>query len=202
MRTVASLVTALAASTGCISLGSSPPPNTYILSPTVPADPVATDLKGAGGVLGVASPRVPDYLERPQIVTLRSPNQVELDEFSRWAELPSAAVKRVLAQDLGALLPGWQVVEQPWDPAAPVTVRLLVDVQEMGWNPEGEARLRASWALVSGTGVPARVRGEANVGRRAASARPDDGVAALSELLGDLAREVAGAVRRLPLQAP
>jgi uncharacterized lipoprotein YmbA len=142
MRLFASTLVALAlASTGCF--GSSPPSRFFLLSPS-PEGAAAMASMGQEGALGVLPTRIAAYLDRPQIVTFRGDNSVDLDEFNRWAEPLGAGVSRVLAQDLSAMLPAWRVMPQPWDPTVPLRARLVVEVTALGWNHLGEARLEAN----------------------------------------------------------
>ena len=68
----------------CLSAcaGKSASSNFYVLSP-LPQSKLSGSESKTIGVFPVA---MPDYLDRPQIVTRVSENEIKLDEFSRWAE--------------------------------------------------------------------------------------------------------------------
>jgi uncharacterized lipoprotein YmbA len=183
------------ATAGCF--GTSPAARFYVLSAS-PAANAAVPSTGPQGTLGVFPTRVAEYLDRPQIVTFSGENAVELDEYSRWAEPLGAGVTRVLAQELSALLPAWRVLPQPWDPTMPVRARVVVSVTALGWNERGEARLEASWAVLSSAGDVALARGRAVLRRESAGPGTSAAVAATSALLTGLAHEIASAVRALP----
>lgn len=196
MRLFASTLAALAlASTGCF--GSSPPSRFFLLSPS-PEGAAAMASMGQEGALGVLPTRIAAYLDRPQIVTFRGDNSVDLDEFNRWAEPLGAGVSRVLAQDLSAMLPAWRVMPQPWDPTVPLRARLIVEVTALGWNQLGEARLEANWALLTATGELAAARGRVVLRRQVSGTGTEAAVAATSLLVTELARDIAVAVRGLP----
>jgi uncharacterized lipoprotein YmbA len=196
MRLFASTLVALAlASTGCF--GSSPPSRFFLLSPS-PEGAAAMASMGQEGALGVLPSRIAAYLDRPQIVTFRGDNSVDLDEFNRWAEPLGAGVSRVLAQDLSAMLPAWRVMPQPWDPTVPLRARLVVEVTALGWNHLGEVRLEANWALLTATGELAAARGRVVLRRQVSGTGTDAAVAATSLLVTALARDIAVAVRGLP----
>jgi uncharacterized lipoprotein YmbA len=180
---------------GCF--GTSPPSRFYVLSPTAEARraPAST---GPEGILGVMPARVAEFLDRPQIVTFLGDNAVALDEYARWAEPLGSGVSRVLAEDLAAELPGWRVLQQPWDPTVPLRARVLLDVSALGWTPAGEVRLEAGWAVLAAPGDVVAVRGRTALRRDAAGKGTDAAVAAASELVAELAREIALAVRRIP----
>ena len=63
----------------------------YVLSPMPQSALSATE----GTTIGVLPVAMPDYLDRPQIVTRASENKIKIDEFSRWAE-PLMTVSLVL----------------------------------------------------------------------------------------------------------
>lgn len=180
---------------GCF--GTSPPSRFYVLSGN-PGEPGVSTGAAPSGILGVMPARVAAYLDRPQIVTFDGQNGLVLDEFNRWAEPLSAGVARVMALDLAALLPGWRVLPQPWDPTVPLRLQLVVQVDAFGWDTAGEARLDASWALLTSYAQPAVARGRTRVTRKLPRPNVDAGVATASALLEEMSREIAAAVRAAP----
>lgn len=183
------------ATTGCF--GTSPPSRFYVLSAS-PAGKAAVASTGPEGTLGIMPTRVADYLDRPQVVTFLGDNAVSLDEYNRWAEPLGAGVTRVLSHELSALLPGWRVIPQPLDPIVPLRARVVVSISALGWNDRGEARLEATWAILSAGGDQALARGRAILRREGAGPGTDAAVAVTSALVADLARDVAEALRALP----
>jgi uncharacterized lipoprotein YmbA len=192
-----SLAVVALATTGCF--GTSPPSKFYVLtaSPTGNSNVPST---GPEGTLGIMPSRIADYLDRPQIVTFVGENAVTLDEYNRWAEPLNAGANRVLAQELSVLLPGWRVIPQPLDPIVPLRARVVVSYSALGWNDQGEARLDASWAILSASGDKAIHRGRATLRREGAGPSIPTAVAVTSALIGDLAHEIAAAVKSLPPQ--
>ena len=82
--------------------GNTPNSRFYQLSADASLTPVSTRRFS----LRVAEIDVPDYLDRPQIVTfVADSHQLHLAEFERWGEPFSANVSRALADDLSLLLP-------------------------------------------------------------------------------------------------
>jgi hypothetical protein len=153
---------------------------------------------GPEAALGVFPTRVAAYLDRPQMVTFQGENAVALDEYNRWAEPLGSGISRVLAQELATLLPSWRVVPQPWDPTIPLRARLVVDVTTLGWGPKGEVRLEANWAVLESRGEFPLARGRSVLHRQASGQGTDAAVAAASALVGEMAREIAAAVKAIP----
>jgi uncharacterized lipoprotein YmbA len=189
------LAAAALALPGCF--GTSPPARFYVLSATPPG-PKSVPSPGPEAALGVFPTRVAAYLDRPQMVTFQGENAVALDEYDRWAEPLGSGISRVLAQELATLLPAWRVVPQPWDPTIPLRARLVVDVTTLGWSQKGEVRLEANWAVLESKGEYPLARGRSVLRREAAGKGTDASVAAASALVGEMAREIAAAVRAIP----
>ena len=96
MRKLALSLLVLGSLAGC---GTSPEPDYYVLTPT-PGAPreISTQLK-------IERPVLPEYLDRPQIVQLKSNDQVSIDEMQRWAAPLDIMIEGVLAEDLRQRMP-------------------------------------------------------------------------------------------------
>jgi len=57
---------------------------------------------------------LPEYLDRPQIMTCESRNELQFAEFDRWAGSLEKAFSRVLAVNLSILLSTDRVAVYPW----------------------------------------------------------------------------------------
>jgi uncharacterized lipoprotein YmbA len=185
---------------GCVSLKRTPEARFFVLRSVVePSSPTAETAE----VVGVLRVRLPGHLERPQLVTWRAPTELRIDEFLRWAEPLDAAVGRTLAENLDALLPSHRVIRSPWPSGAKLRCRVAVGLRLFGLQDNGEVRLEGRWALLPAaserpyaTDTVSLRRGPLAAG--AAGSDPGAGVEAMSELLGDLSRQIAAAVSKLP----
>src|SRR5262245_66066254 len=83
----------------------STPSRFYILNALTASDTMAATAGEQGPVIGVGPIMLPKYLDRPQIVTRASRNQLTLGEFDRWAEPLQDNVTSVLAENLARLIP-------------------------------------------------------------------------------------------------
>ena len=186
---------------GCVSLKRTPQARYFVLRSLVePAAPVTPAKRGVVGVLPV---RLPDHLERPQLVTWAAPGELRIDEFLRWGEPLDAGLNRTLAENLAALLPESLVVRYPWRSATPPRCRVAAELRVFGLQPNGEVRLEGRWALLAAHGEHALARGTASFARGPLASGPaglDPAVEvdAMSELVAELAREIAKAVLALP----
>ena len=135
--------------TGCAR---SPSPKFYQLNPVQNT----TSVTGDGSpdqrqVIAIGPVRIPDYLDRPQIVTRSGKNELKLSEFDRWAGSLESDVVRVLVENISALLPADQFSVTRWstysESRAPSAYRVEVRVDRFEGTLGGSVSLRAQWGL-------------------------------------------------------
>ena len=100
--------------------------------------------------LEVASLRLPQYLERPQIVTRSTGNRLELAEFHQWGGNLRKNMMRVLAKNLSQLLATPNVFLSPHQPRTPPDFRIDIEVMKFERDPDGKVRLSVQWILSRG----------------------------------------------------
>jgi uncharacterized lipoprotein YmbA len=189
----------------CVSLKRTPEARFFVLRAV--AEPVPAAADGVpGGIIAVLPVRLPDHLDRPQVVTWTAPGELGINEFVRWGEPLDTGITRALAEDLAVLLPEHRVLRYPWAAAVKPRCRVAADVQVFGLQPSAEVRLEGRWALLPADGERPLFRAPMSLGRGPlahASGRVDPGaeVEALSALLADVSREIAARVRELPAEA-
>ncbi|HVO11431.1 MAG TPA: PqiC family protein [Vicinamibacteria bacterium] len=196
--TVAALVMLTA---GCVSLKRTPEPRLFVLRAlATPTAPPAAAPSGGEPVLALFGVRVPDHLERPQLVVWVEPNELRIDEFLRWAEPLDAGVTRTLGDDLQALLPAYRVVRAPWPAATSPRCRLATDLRVFGTQPDGRVTIEGSYTLLARAEERTLARQSFAFARPAQTGpwQPGPAVQAMSELLVDVAREIAASVEALP----
>jgi uncharacterized protein len=174
----------------------STPSRFYLLNSLSTAETIPAMAAAQGPVIGVGPITVPKYLDRPQIVTRAGSNQLALGEFDRWAEPLQDNVLRVLAENLAFLIPTDQVLWHAWPQSATLDYQVTVDMLQFdGWLG-GESTLLALWSILDRAELPLlsqRVCLNAPVGGGDYEAM----VAAMSELLARLSRDIAVAIQRL-----
>ena len=187
------LVGALAAlGAGC----SSPPAKFYTLSSV--AEPGSSS-SNISVVVGPVS--VPPVIDRPQIVVTTGPNQVVVDEFSRWASPVQDNLARVVADDLGAALGTPRVTLYQSPLGAEVDYRVQIEVRTFESAPGKYAALDALWSVrrindgkteTGHTILRVSVDGE---GFDALAAAHSRGVAKMSKEIADRVRLLAGSAQ-------
>ena len=171
--------------------GSSQPVVLHALRPV--ASPAALQAS-PGPALEVMPVRVPELLQRPQLVFVQGPDRLGLSEVHQWTGALDKELQRVLVQDLAALL-GDGVVPYPEGPQVGAQLRLELSVQRLEGQLGGQLVLEATWALLRGEGSPALARKRSRVEEPVQGAEADALVAAHSRAVAALAGEIAAAVR-------
>ncbi len=135
---------------GCIS-SNTPATKFYVLNPLEPGQSLLKDTDPEGPLtVEVASLRLPQYLERPQIVTRSTSNRVELAEFHQWGGNLRKNMMRVLAKNLSQLLATPNVFLSPHQPQSPPDFRIDIEVMKFERDPDGKVRLSVQWILSKG----------------------------------------------------
>ncbi len=135
--------------TGCAS---SPSSKFYQLTPVQSKTSVTGDVSpDQSQIIAIGPVRIPDYLDRPQIVTRSGKNELKLSEFDRWAGSLENDVNRVLVEDISGLLPadGFSVVH--WTPYSgsqvPASYRVEVIVDRFEGALGDSVLLKAQWRI-------------------------------------------------------
>jgi len=190
-----SLVSLIALS-ACLSLAgcvSSPSPKFYVLAPLSSERPADA---GQEIAVGVGPVELPDYLDRPQIVTRDGQNELKLAEFDRWGESLKDNTAQVLAENLAVLLPSKKISTYPWKRSTPVAYQVSVKVTRFDHTEGGETVLGVRWSILDGAGVDLLARESRYVEKPAGDSYPAT-VAAMNRVLAQFSRDVANAITGL-----
>jgi uncharacterized lipoprotein YmbA len=175
---------------GC---SSTPPSHFYTLSAATTPAAATSKLSVAVGPVSV-----PAQVDRPQFVVSIGPNQVQLDEFNRWAAPLQDSITRVVAENLVAMLGSPYITLSPQTLSEDTAYRVAIEVQGFESAPGEAASLDAVWTVrrmqdgKSETGrstirEPVKVKGY------------DVLAAAHSSAIAQMSQDIAGAVRKLEL---
>lgn len=194
LATCAALVAACAGSGGDST-------RLYVLSPATGAAAPAA----AGPAVVVATVRIPQYLDRPQLVTRGGGNRVQIAEFDQWAGDLREDLTRTLAENLSRQLGSSQVVAAPHALKAPSAFRVEAEVLAFERLADGRVRFAARWWLTRGAeqapieGTRAMELFGPPLGDKPSA---EATVASMSQVYGEFARGVADALRNAPAAKP
>lgn len=169
---------------------SSSPARFYTLHALVPAQEQGT-LDFGDQWVGIGPVRIPDYMDRPQLVTRGDGHRIEIHEFDRWADGIVDRVLLVMMENVVRLSDSKRVAPYPWPSAFRPDRRVVGEILAFESGPTGEVVLRVRW-LMHDTGNSRE--GEVRVSEYKESASPGDFdgiVAAMSRALERWSRDVA-----------
>lgn len=127
----------------------SQPSTFYVLSyPHNPGGSGSTTTMREGIAVGVGPVELPQYLDRPQIVTRTSDNQLAIEEFDRWGGRLRENFATVLAEVLSAELETDLITAHPWASATRVEFQVIVNVLTFDTDTAGRSKLEARWSIV------------------------------------------------------
>jgi len=166
----------------------------YVLNPIAPVAPLAQSQAEASSV-GVTL-KLPAYLERSQIVTRSSGNQLKLAESDRWGGNLRKNMTQVLVKNMTVLLDDSRITVVPADSdALPV---LILELELFGFErfADGKVHLSSAWRIVDDTG--ALMANHTFESSRAVGLKSYEAtVEVMSGLLGELSQVMAESVVKL-----
>lgn len=133
---------------GCASSGD--PTRFYVLNPLDPGPTLVGDAPPKAPLsVEISALRLPQYLERPQIVTRRSASTLDVAEFHKWGGNLRKDMLRVMAKNLSQLLATPYVSISPHSPQPPSDFRVEMEVMKFERDPDGKVRLSIQWSLTA-----------------------------------------------------
>jgi uncharacterized protein len=192
------VLVALAVSALALSSCSTPalPRRLYVLTPLTQGEP-ASRVPGVGDVtIGVGPVEVPQYVNRPEIVTGRDSPVLQSAALAEWAEPLRDGFTRVLAENLSLLLATERVAIFPRQSVIP-EYQVVVNVIQFLGQPGDDVSLVALWGLLG-------KQGQELVSKKSSFREPTGGqdyealAAAMSRAVAALSRDISAAISALP----
>lgn len=97
--------------------------------------------------VGVGPIDVPDYLDRPQIVTRGDRHRLKIHEFDRWADPFKNRILDVVIENVVAISDSKRIAPYPWPSAFRPTRRMVGEITAFEARPEGDVLLRVRWLV-------------------------------------------------------
>jgi len=185
---------------GCSLLNPGPQPKTrfFMLSSLDSSGKAVQPLATFPQVsIGIGPIRLPEYLDRRDIIVRNSRNEFELAEDSQWAEPMGDTFARVLADNLSVLLGTYRITRFPWRSSMPVDYQLTIQVAQFDGILGDQVVLRAHWQVFTGDGKKLLDSGYSVFREKAEDKTIDALVTAESRAAESFSREIAAAIVRL-----
>jgi uncharacterized lipoprotein YmbA len=146
--------------------------------------------------VGIRPVKMPGYLSTKALTMRQRNNEIVHLESLVWAERLDTALQRVLADDIGALIPTDQVRLSRWAPEA-VAVEVDVNVDRFDVDSEGRAVLTAWWRLLSPGDEKVMASGRFSASRKGPPPNTDPlgATTLMSNLASNLAETLVRAIK-------
>ena len=178
--------------TGCLGPGTTRTTRLFVLNAT--ATPAASSDEPTYLRLGVGRILLPEFLNRPQIVTRPSANKVRMADFSQWAEPLEKGIPRVMSENLARLTGSDQVSVYPWPTQMEIDLMVEIAVIRFEGDADGEVSLVARWRLVRTDGSEVHPLQGSSYADSAGDRSIEALVAAMSRTLASLSRDIASSI--------
>jgi uncharacterized lipoprotein YmbA len=196
--TLFALLVILAVHTFVVSgCSTGPPARLYVLTSLPRAESVPLTTGGRELSIGVGPVELPQYVDRPQIVTGQQSSELHSASSAQWAEPLQDGFTRVLAENLSLLLATDRVALFPWKTFIP-EYQVVVEVTHFLGQTGGEVSLVALWSILMKDGREALVSKKSSFREATGSSEYAAPAAALSRTVAALSRDIATALLALP----
>jgi len=143
----ACLILALALG-GCVAMSNSPTPRFYALQAMDESYAGEKFKIPASVIIGIGPVKIPEYQNRPQIVTQDTNNLITFAQFDRWGETLDFALPRLLAANLSVILPGATLEISPWNLDMPVKYQVIMDVVRLESRLDKDLSFTVQWSVI------------------------------------------------------
>jgi len=149
------------------------------------------------GKIGIGPIELPGHLNRPQIVTGTSQNEVLLNKNDQWATNLRDNFSNVLAENISVLLPSDQVLIYPWDETVVTRYQVKVRVKRFEGDKGEKSILEAEWTLSGPGGNNIFIKKISTFQEPPSNPNFGATVSAMSENIIKLSREISSALRKI-----
>lgn len=198
-RGIPALLLCLLAATGLVCIGCATEPATrlYVLTPLTQQGSTLHTANTQGLAIGVGPVQLPQYTNRPAIVTEDSSYELHSAASAHWAEPLQDNFVRVLAENLSQLLATDRVALFPWNNPLPLDYQIIVEVTHFLGKTGGDVSLVALWSVIGKDGKAVLVSKKARFREPTASQEYAALAAAMSRAVAALSRDIAGTITTL-----
>ncbi len=181
-----------------MACASNAPSRFYVLSPLIGTDgepEMASDKHQVA--IGIGPVELPAYLDRQQIVTRVSPNELHLAGFNEWAEPLNDNFTRVLMENLSVLLSKDLFTIFPFRDSESIDYQVGVEIIRFDGRLGGDASLMTRWSIFGKDDKKLLLTRKSNFKKATGGPGYEALVAAQSKTVEALSREIAGAIKGL-----
>jgi len=180
---------------GC---GGTPASRFYVLSPMPSSeDTMRAEMSESCVAISVGPVIMPDYIDRPQIVTRISENRLRLAEFDQWAEPLGDSFPRILMENLSTLLCAEPITLYPSRGPISIDYRVEVEVIRLDGRLGEQASLVARWIILDERETKVLLTRKSNLNAPVQGGDYEALVSAQSQTIAALSRDIAEAIKAI-----
>lgn len=178
---------------GC---GTSPAAKFYTLTPLAQQKQEKAVIgTGSASPIAIGPVEIPEYLDRSEIVTRADQNQLILSEFNLWGGSLKTDVNRVLIENVSHFLAADGIPIVTWKLGITDVQRVPVQIVRFDGTPNDSILLKARWAVIEKDGKNFELVRESSITVSVKGGNYNSVVAAMSEALGELSKEIASGIK-------
>jgi uncharacterized lipoprotein YmbA len=99
-------------------------------------------------LIGIGPVKIPEYQNRPQIVTQSKEKLLKFAEFDRWGEALDLGVARLIREDLTVMLPGVKFTLYPWNSSVPVKYQVVGEIVQLDSELNKDLFIVMQWIVI------------------------------------------------------
>jgi uncharacterized protein len=133
---------------GCLSVPNSPVPKFYTLYSTGSTGEIKKLDVTAKLIIGIGPVEIPEYQNRPQIVTRDKDGMLTFAQFERWGESLDSGIERLILENLAAIFPQAEFQIFPCNFSIPLDYQVIVNVVQLENQMDKGISLTVQWTIV------------------------------------------------------
>lgn len=134
---------------GCLSVPNSPVPKFYMLQATsIPGENKQLDIPPKL-IIGIGPVEIPEYQNRPQMVTQDKDGMLKFAQFERWGESLDSGLARLILENLTAIFPQADFQIFPCNFSIPLDYQIMVNVVQLESQLDKDILLTAQWTVIN-----------------------------------------------------
>lgn len=178
---------------GCAT---TPAPKLYVFAPHDGWQSVAArEVESSDYTIRIAAVKLPPYVDRPQMVTRVSDNEIRVDEFNRWGISLNQAIQELLGGALARNLPEAYVDVMTATTRHPPGYLVQVEIVRLDGFLGGPVELIAQWRVERGGPEPVTIIQKLDRYEQVSAARTYESyVQSIRNLLAEMGEAIARAI--------
>lgn len=190
-----SIIASVIITTMLYSCGSSAS-NFYILAPTNNYQLVDSNLENNISV-GIGNLELPDYLQKPQIVTFKNNNELHFDEFNRWAQPLDENFNDIVLENLSNMIPTNNIYLFMWPEEKLDIFQVTIKINHFELRSDSTVVLDARWSVSVSNEIVFLMTEKSTYHEKITNLDYNKIVATMSKLTGDLCKDIASEIKRM-----